>query len=75
MTAFTLPTFRLKIFEAFRFDIYLQLTVKLVIRLESYMTIIILNFKKAKNNPDNILCDEKTFIEITNSKLINYIKQ
>lgn len=66
--AFTLPTFGITIFEALRLALYLYLTVKLAIRLPSYMTFNVLNFRKAKNNPDYMLCDEKTFIEMTNSK-------
>ena len=51
-------------FEMLRITFYFFLAVKLVVRAPSYLAFNTLNFKKARNNPDYMLCDEKTFQQL-----------
>lgn len=63
--AFTLMAFSITVLEILRVSVYFYLTIKIAIRLPSYVAFNFLNFKKSKNNPDYMLCDEKTFAEMT----------
>ena len=58
----------LVIFETLRITLYMYLGVKLILRFPSFLLFNQLNFKKARNNPDFMLCDEKTFKELNKHK-------
>jgi hypothetical protein len=61
---FNFFSFGMTVFETMRVTLYFFLAVKLVLRSPSYFTFNFLNFKKARNHPDYMICDEQTFQEI-----------
>jgi hypothetical protein len=51
-------------FEVVRVMFYLFILVNGAIHLPGYLTFSKLNFRKARSNPDYMLCDEKTFQDL-----------
>lgn len=61
---FTIYSFSMTLFETFRVTLYFFIGFKLLLRSPSYTTFNLLNFKKPRNHPDYMICDEQTFLEM-----------